>query len=176
MLKLVALVLLLGCGLPALADLSPDPAGEPQQIGSWVMPFLYANDTAFDKISVQMTTPGIVFSAGGNDGFGFFPSTGWSDTVAADKRSATAVGSSTNLLLFNLYFSSDLLEPLAFHFNVYSSNTLIQSGDATWHPGWTFSQSSTAVPEASTFMLRYGWLLLLAGVAFRRRRSAPSLA
>ena len=72
-------------------------------------------------------------------------------------------------------------DPLTFQLESYSGTQPLERIRASWTPndssltGGAWTDVKVPVPEASTLLLRGGWLLGLAALIVTRRRKAPGL-
>jgi len=160
---------------------------DPTTIGSWTQRFALVSLREFDTLVVHTGTSGVELRAGGNEGLGnfwsieqlFWPDdAGWSGTLVTPKT-ARATGRAVHDLLFNIYFSSDISDPLSFTFAASYRGAPRVSGTAYWSGQnmndtaigfWSIGQA-TSVPEPSTLLLRSAWVLGLGLLIARRRNS-----
>ncbi len=169
-LKVFFLVALIGA-LPAFADLVA--IGDPVIIGSWSQGWTLSG-FAFNAVAIQMVSggplelPGILAT-----------SPAWSSGNNGDTH-AWVLGGSTTSLNFQTHFMGEVTDSLEFQLTAWNGGTALFNAQVSWtHPllatgngSWVVVPSSThvAVPEASTVLLRGGWLAGLAVLLLRRKR------
>jgi hypothetical protein len=165
--RVFILVALLGA-MPVFADLAP--AGDPVPVGSWAQHFYESGVGLFDRMEIEMLTAGVQFV---QSGFMDFTNSGWGSQLVAATR-AVATGPAVDWLAFDIHFSPELItDPLAFRFTAWNNGVLLETVDASWNgSAWTMettSENCLTVPESTTALLRGGWLLGLAALAWKRR-------
>jgi hypothetical protein len=172
--RVFLLVALIGA-MPLLADLVP--VGPPLPYESWVQSWSLSSSGPFNRLVAKMLTTGVTFASPGfldvatdlPDPYPTDFTSPWTATNDLMIAQVSKSGSPVSNLDYYLHYSPEEPGLTAFQYKltVYNDSTVVESYLSTWDTKkWTVT---TTVPEASTVVLRGGWLLGLGLLIVRRK-------